>query len=58
MASVVDTMSKNLLVVDGVTNEVTLRPLELGPCSAAIDTAGNRVYVSHCSDSRISILSE
>jgi YVTN family beta-propeller protein len=55
---VVDVMSKNLLVVDGVTNGVTLRALEFDPCSAAINTATNRVYVSHCSDSRISIISE
>jgi DNA-binding beta-propeller fold protein YncE len=55
---VVDSMSKNLLVLDGVTNELTFRPLEFDPCYAVVDPASNKVYVSHCSDSRISIVSE
>jgi len=55
---VVDSSSKNMLVIDGITNELTVRALEFAPCSLAVDTASNRVYVSHCSDSRISIVSE
>ena len=55
---VLDSSSKNMLVIDGLTNELTVRALEFPPCSLAVDTASNRVYVSHCSDSRISIVSE
>jgi YVTN family beta-propeller protein len=55
---VVDAASKDLLVIDGIMNELTVRPLDFEPCSAAVDPAINRVYVSHCSDSRISIVNE
>jgi DNA-binding beta-propeller fold protein YncE len=47
-----------MLVIDGLTNELTVRALEFAPCALAVDTASNRVYVSHCGDSRISIVSE
>ena len=55
---VVDSMSKNLLVIDGVTNELTVRALDFEPCSAAVDPGVKRVYVSHCGHSRISIIDE
>jgi YVTN family beta-propeller protein len=53
-----DAASTNLLVIDGVTNHVAIRPLEFVPCAAAVDRFRNRVYVSHCSDSRLSVITE
>lgn len=41
-----------------VDTPVGTRALEFDPCSAALNTATNRVYVSHCTHSRISIVSE
>jgi len=55
---VADSSSKNLLVIDGMTNELTVRALEFEPCSLAVDTASNRVYASHCGNNRISIVSD
>jgi YVTN family beta-propeller protein len=53
---VVDSMSENLIVVDGVTNEVSLRPVGRYPYGATINTATNKVYVS--SDGVVTIISE
>jgi DNA-binding beta-propeller fold protein YncE len=55
---VADSSSRNVLVIDGVTNELTLRPLDAEPCAAAVDTSVNRVYLAHCGSTRISILTE
>lgn len=55
---VADTTSKNLLVIDGVTNQMTFRALEFKASSVVINESTNRVYVSHCGDSRISIVNE
>jgi YVTN family beta-propeller protein len=55
---VVDMMSKGLLVVEGLTNEVTVRALEYFPTFVAINTASNTVYVAHSYDGRISIIRE
>jgi YVTN family beta-propeller protein len=58
MVYLVDTMQTNLLVIDGNTNEVTLRPLQFYPSSVTVDPASNRVYVSHISNGCISVISE
>jgi DNA-binding beta-propeller fold protein YncE len=55
---VVDSMSRNLLVVDGTTNEITFRTLEFNPNLVAVNPANNRVYVSHLGEGLISIISE
>ena len=51
-----DSSTNTLLAVDGATNGVTSQALDYMPCVVAVNPASNKVYVSHCSDSRISIL--
>ena len=53
---VVDSSTKTLLALDGVTNALTSQALDYMPCAVAVNPSNNIVYVSHCSDSRISIL--
>lgn len=55
---VVDASANTLLVLDGVSNGITSRTLDFMPCSVAVNASSSRVYVSHCSDSRISILEQ
>ena len=43
-------------ILDGVTNALTSQALAYMPCAVAVNPSNNIVYVSHCSDSRISIL--
>jgi DNA-binding beta-propeller fold protein YncE len=50
--------TKSVFLVDGVTNELSYRALQFEPCSVVVNTAANRVYVSHCSDGLISIIAE
>jgi len=51
-----DSSTHSLLTLDGVTNALTAQALDYMPCVVAINPSNNKVYVSHCSDSRISIL--
>jgi YVTN family beta-propeller protein len=55
---VVDNMSSNLIVVDGATNEVSLRPVGSYPYGATVNTATNKVYVSSSNDGTVTIISE
>jgi len=53
-----DSSTNTLLAVDGATNGVTSRALDYMPCAVALNPSHNKVYVSHCSASRISILDQ
>jgi DNA-binding beta-propeller fold protein YncE len=53
---IVDSSTNTLLALDGVTNALTSQALDYMPCAVAVNPSNNIVYVSHCSDSRISIL--
>jgi DNA-binding beta-propeller fold protein YncE len=55
---VVDNMAEHINVIDGVTNEVSLRPVAQYPFGATINTATNQVYVSQLNDGVVSIISE
>jgi DNA-binding beta-propeller fold protein YncE len=52
----VDASTNSLLVLDGATNGLTSQGFDYMPCAVAVNPSNNKVYVSHCSDSRISIL--
>jgi DNA-binding beta-propeller fold protein YncE len=51
-------MSTNLLVIDGATQEVTLRPVGSSPGFVTVNPANNRVYVSNGNDGTVTIIDE
>ncbi len=51
-------MSSNLLVIDGATNEVSLRPVGAYPSFVTVNPANNRVYVSNSGDATVDVLDE
>ncbi|HKC55196.1 MAG TPA: hypothetical protein VKC35_03695, partial [Vicinamibacterales bacterium] len=55
---VTDGMSSNLLVIDGATNEVSLRPVGAYPSFVTVNPANNRVYVSNSGDATVDVLDE
>ena len=55
---VTDNMAEDLNVIDGATNQVTLRPVWTYPGGTTITPATNRVYVSHPNDGTVTIISE
>jgi YVTN family beta-propeller protein len=55
---VTDGMSSNLLVIDGATNHVSLRPVGAYPSFVTVNPANNRVYVSNSGDATVDVLDE
>ena len=55
---VTDFMSTNLIVIDGVTNELSLRPVPLYSSFVTVNPVHNRVYVSNSNDATVTIIQE
>ena len=55
---VTDNDSTNLLVIDGATNQVTLRPVGTYPVFVSVNPANNRVYVSNSNDAAVTVIDE
>ena len=55
---VTDSMSTNLIVIDGTTNEVSLRHVPLYSSFVTVNPANNRVYVSNSNDATVTIIQQ
>lgn len=55
---ITDNMSSNLLVLDGTTNQLTLRPVGSYPVFVTVNPANNRVYVSNSNDATVNVIDE
>jgi DNA-binding beta-propeller fold protein YncE len=53
-----DFMSTNLIVIDGNTNEVSLRPVPLYSSFVTVNPVNNRVYVSNSNDATVTVVQE
>jgi hypothetical protein len=53
-----DFMSTNLIVIDGNTNEVSLRPVPLYSSFVTVNPANGRVYVSNSNDATVTVIQE
>lgn len=53
-----DFMSTNLIVIDGNTNEVSLRPVPLYSSFVTVNPANDRVYVSNSNDATVTVIQE
>src|SRR5262245_35496293 len=53
-----DVMSNHLIVIDGNTNELSLRPVPLYSSFVTVNPANNRVYVSNSNDSTVTVIEE
>ena len=51
-------MSTNLIVIDGNTNEVSLRPVPLYSSFVRVNPANDRVYVSNSNDATVTVIQE